>query len=841
MGPVRYWLRVTVRRRIASYLLLVVLLAVTSGLAMGAISAARRTQSAFPRYLHGAGAPDLVVQPYSLGSFQSNAYSTALGRRFARLADVRGVGVATGVLVAPIKRNGAPLLSDNRVTQIGSVNGLYFHQDQVIVTRGRLADPSRPGEFVANADAARLLGLRVGQTVPLAAYTVAQTAEPGFGSPAVKPASRLRARLVGIVEFDSQIAHDDVDRYPTSLLFTPALTRMLVRDHSAWVPTYALQLAHGGADVAKVEREVARTLPANTVYNFHVTSVVTEQVEGALKPETIAVAVFGLIAGIAALVITSQAIGRTLRTHARDSEVLRALGASPNGTVAMSTIGIIASVTLGAVLGAILAIVVSPIAPFGIVHALGHGSLRVDTTVILIGTATAIVALSAVAVLQSRRLSAYQRSRPGRAGAQRANAADLLARARFPLPMVVGTRFVFESGRRRAIAPVRSALLGTTLAVSVVVATVTFGASLATLVTHPRLYGWNWSYQMQDVSGSNVSPHARALLDRSKVVAAWTGYDFAGVQLDGVTTPVLITDSHPAVFPPMIAGHPLRSAHQIVLGPDTLAALHKRVGDTVTLTYGSRRDAPVYVGPTRLRIVGTASLPAIGASGTLHTSLGEGAVFSRGVEPAAFRAALTDPDPALNGPGTVAIRLRPGVSAARGDRALRRLAHDATVALNGDPNASGNRYTILAAQRPAEVVNYQQAESTSDFLAVWLSVGAALALSLALAASIRSRRHDLAMLKTLGFTRRQLASTVSWQATTAVGIGLLIGTPAGVLLGRWLWLDFARDISAVPHPTIPLLAIVAIAVVALVLANIAAAGPAISARHIRPTTILNAE
>ncbi len=507
----------------------------------------------------------------------------------------------------------------------------------------------------------------------------------------------------------------------------------------------------------------------------------------------------------------------------------------------MSTFGIVAAVVVGAVLGAVLAIAASSIAPFGIVRALDAGNLRVDTTVIGIGTAVAVVVLSAVTALQAWRHSAYRRSQPVVTSAPRSNASDLLARAQFPLPMVVGTRFAFESGRRRGSAPVRSALLGTSLAISVVVATVTFGASLATLVSHPRLYGWNWSYQLQDISGSNVSPHARELLDRSKVVAAWTGYDFAGVQLDGLTTPVLITNSHPSVFPPVIAGHPLRSAHQIVIGPDTLAALHKHIGDTVTLTYGSPKDAPVYVKPTTLRIVGTASLPAIGSTGTLHTSLGQGAVFSRGVEPAAFRTALTDPDPALNGPGTVAIRLRSGVSPTRGKRALEQLAHDATAALNGDPNASGNRYAILPAQRPAEVVNDQQAQNTSDFLAVWLSVGAALALGLALTASIRSRRHELAILKTLGFTRRQLGTTVSWQATAAVSIGILIGTPIGVLLGRWLWFDFAHDIAAVPHPTTPVLAIAVIAIAALVLANLAAAVPAITARHVQPAVILNTE
>jgi hypothetical protein len=40
--------------------------------------------------------------------------------------------------------------------------------------------------------------------------------------------------------------------------------------------------------------------------------------------------------------------------------------------------------------------------------------------------------------------------------------------------------------------PVRSAIVGTALALEVVIPTGTFGASLDTLVSHPPLYGWNW-------------------------------------------------------------------------------------------------------------------------------------------------------------------------------------------------------------------------------------------------------------------------------------------------------------------------------------------------------------
>ena len=88
---------------------------------------------------------------------------------------------------------------------------------------------------------------------------------------------------------------------------------------------------------------------------------------------------------------------------------------------------------------------------------------------------------------------------------------------------------------------------------------------------------------------------------------------------------------------------------------------------------------------------------------------------------------------------------------------------------------------------------------------------------------MRRRRHDLALLKTLGFTQGQLAAAVAWQASTAAVVGM-VGLPLGIAAGRWLWTLFAREIYAVPRPTVPW-TVVLVAVGALVLANVVAAVP----------------
>jgi len=147
----------------------------------------------------------------------------------------------------------------------------------------------------------------------------------------------------------------------------------------------------------------------------------------------------------------------------------------------------------------------------------------------------------------------------------------------------------------------------------------------------------------------------------------------------------------------------------------------------------------------------------------------------------------------------------------------------------------------LGVQRPAEIVNYRSTGSTPAYLSLGLAVGAVTALGLTLVASIRRRRRDLALLKTFGFTRRQLAATVAWQSSIAVLIGAVIGVPLGIVAGRLAWDLFARAIYAVPHPSVPALTIVLIAVGALILANLVAAVPGRIAARTPTALVLRAE
>ena len=120
-------------------------------------------------------------------------------------------------------------------------------------------------------------------------------------------------------------------------------------------------------------------------------------------------------------------------------------------------------------------------------------------------------------------------------------------------------------------------------------------------------------------------------------------------------------------------------------------------------------------------------------------------------------------------------------------------------------------------------------------------MGAAALLAQALLSSIRRRNRDLAILKTLGFERRDVRATVAWQATTVAAIGLLVGLPLGVLLGRFAWNLFATELGVVSEPVAPAVSAFLVIPATLLLANLVALLPGRIAARTRPALVLRAE
>ncbi len=837
-----YRYRATFVRQLSSYLTIVLLIGVIGGVALASVAAARRTQSSYPVFLASTNPSTLTMAVYG----QSNGTpigQTSIKSEISQLADVSHVVTAVALPIAALTANGAPRLSTLGSTiAVGSLDGMMMSQDRLVLLNGQRWDQRRADEVVMTSGAARQFGIHVGQTINFGLYTPAQQALKGFGTPQVKPTLEVHARLVDVAGFNTQIVQDDVDQ-TWGFIF---VDRALIERAARVVPgglspvLYGIQLRHGATDVAAVESQLIKLVPRSAVYEFHVADTVTHQVELSIKPESVALGAFGAIAALACLVLAAQAVWRLLRRGDQDREVMRALGASLRSNVFEGLVGSLIAVGSGTILALALAVVLSPLSPLGPVRPVyPDRGFNVDATVMLAGAAALLGGLSLVAFAWSIRGASHVSARRRALRRFGSVSGGRVRGSLLPVSGTVGVRFALDPGRGRQSVPVRSVLAGTALAVALVVSTLTFANGLGTLISHPPLYGWNWNYLLNPTN--DVPPAALAALNHDPTVAQWSGADYTDIEIDNQEVPIILQRVGAKVAPPILSGHGVQSSHQIVLGAATLAQLHKKIGDVVEVSLGVPKNRPYYIAPTPLTIVGTATLPAVGFASFIaeHTSMGRGALLPTNFTNVAFSG--HSPDPNLDGPGLVFVRTRPGVSASAGRADMQRIARIADQTFAHDKAALGNSLGVLGVLRPMQIVNYRSIGSTPVILAGGLALGAVLALGISLASSVRRRRRDLATLKTLGFTHRQLAAAIAWQASVAAGVGVAVGIPFGVVAGRSLWTLFARSINAVPNPTVPVLAVVLVGLGTIVFANAVAALPGRSAARTPAALVLRSE
>jgi ABC-type antimicrobial peptide transport system permease subunit len=191
-----------------------------------------------------------------------------------------------------------------------------------------------------------------------------------------------------------------------------------------------------------------------------------------------------------------------------------------------------------------------------------------------------------------------------------------------------------------------------------------------------------------------------------------------------------------------------------------------------------------------------------------------------GVASAVDGAADTDEDYLL-------VRWKRGTDVAA---ASRRLAH------LGGPNV----FTGFA-EIPGAVASLGPLDDLPVALGVFFGLLACATVAHALVTTVRRRRHDFAVLRSIGFTRRQSRVAIAWQATLLGAAGVIIGVPLGIATGRAVWRWLADDFPVAYVPPLALAAVILVVPLALVIANALAAGPAQSVARIRPAETLRTE
>ncbi|MBI5089139.1 MAG: ABC transporter permease, partial [Actinobacteria bacterium] len=217
---------------------------------------------------------------------------------------------------------------------------------------------------------------------------------------------------------------------------------------------------------------------------------------------------------------------------------------------------------------------------------------------------------------------------------------------------------------------------------------------------------------------------------------------------------------------PILDGRAARRPGEAVIGADTASRLDLSVGDRVTITSTS-------FDPVDARVVGIAVMPAAGQFGADRPGLGTGAFV------------LVDAPPAEL-VGMVGLRLADDVDPT------------SLVAELGDLSSwdlQGAPIVHASPVRSPQIANASDLRSVPLVLGGVLVIGLGLGLGLSIVSSVRGRSRELAILRVLGFTDRQVQASVRWQAAAVVSVGLVVGTPLGVVAGRFAWHRFADDLG----------------------------------------------
>ncbi len=799
---------------------MIVFLGLAGGAVLGALAGARRTDTAYPRMRAATDAGDVLISVEKQGA---ESFYEEVGR----LPDVEALGFGVGLDL--FLESGPPAVEEavgEFLAALAAADGrLLTDVARPRVTAGRLPRQDRPDEAFANRFLAAE-GVGVGSILEV------RVGAPTEEDPSATLGPIRRVTVVGTGILPNEVLPIAVnDSFPT-LFVTAAFYRQYAG------PTYAafdgaFARLRPGTDAIRFRtsvRFVFDRYPQLGGLFYSSEDERTAVVQRAVRPQVVALQLFAGLSALTILLIVGQALARQLYGDASDYPTMRALGMTPRQLFVVGMVRAGAVAVGAAVVAVIVAIGVSPLMPLGTARlAEPDPGVSVDAPLLGLGAVGMIVLVlltQAVPALFRARARATAGAADPLAVRRSSRVAAALARSGAPAAMTTGVRMAVDPGRGHTSAPVRSAIAGTVLAMIALAATVTFSSSLDRLVETPHLYGQNWDVTVDAGFGVIPIEPAATRLRGLPEVAAFSGGLLGELEIQGSSrvrpiTTIGIDPIEGKVTLTMLEGRAPRTADEIALGTATLRDLRRRVGQTVGVVSE--------VGSLTMKIVGRAVFPQFGLGSFKPTGLGDGALTVAAVLDAAVDQGIEDPSY-----NVMMVDLQRDAPADASDRVFRAAVSDLPEC---DAGFCGTSRDI----RPGDVTSYAGIRSTPVVLSGLLTLLAVAAIAHALISSVRRRAREMAVLKTMGFLRRQVYAAVAWQASTLAVIAIAIGVPVGIFAGRAIWSSFVDRLGVPREPVLPI-ATVAIGILAtLVIANLAAAVPGARAARLRPAVVLRDE
>jgi putative ABC transport system permease protein len=783
-------LRSELRSRWKTWLAITLMLGLFGGAVIAIAAGARRTDSAYQRFLEWSNAPDVEVPRFShadaggvfglvtLGDVES--LPDVVDHARLRIYETQGDTTAN-----------AP--ADGRFNR--TFNRLKF-------VEGRF--PTAVDEVALNWLQAQKAGVHLGDTIPLA---FAPTNRSG-----IDHMVRLPFRVVGL--------EAGPGGFPPTLTDIPGPIMSRAFDdkyHAEFqnFPVATVRLKGGFADIPRFLDGITKLTHGKPLFTLR-QDTQAANVERSFHLQAVALWLMAGLTALVVLLVFSQTLARQTFLESNENPTLNSLGMTRNQLLSIALMRVALVAIGGAILAVMVAVLASPLFPTGVARvAEPHEGFHLDGFALGLGAFAIVMIVLLLAAVPAWRAASRNAAPAQTTGERPSRIADVATRAGIPATGSAGVRMALERGRGRTAVPVWTAIAGVTVGIAALTAALTFGASLNHLLGTPTLYGVTWDVQayanVDFASHQTEQDLVRAAREVPGVAAYGLGTVGLSMSVDGLPVDGVTVYYHPGgVEPPILEGRAPSRSGEIALGAKTLDDLGKHLGDTVKAgVFGSV--------PKPMRIVGVAVTPPVGDVG----QFGKGGLFD-------YRS--TDYlVPGAPGADTVLIRTAPGADPMEvGNAIARRLPKRDNV-------------EISLPTEPTDLVNFGRVQSFPLYLAALVALMAAATLAHVLVTSIRRRRRDLAILKTIGFQRGQLTWTVAWQATTLTLVALALGIPIGIAVGRWIWTSFSDQLGIVPSSAVPIAALLLAVPATLLLANLIAYLPGRAAGRVQAATILRTE
>jgi hypothetical protein len=804
-GTTWFLVRTGAARRVVLGAVLAVLLGLAGATVLAAWAGARRTDSAFERLRAYTNHSDVnIVAEGDVALFDPTVALEGPG--------VREAGIAQGYPMVEITPDGTPDLSSD-IPLIAPVGDVAFQRvDRPLFAAGRAPDPEDPGEIMV-PEAMAAQGYELGRQLDVCVVDLEQAF--AFGEGVVLQGTATREQQLAFVEEVCDVHHLEVvgvtRRGPDEVVLSedaeadsfpigsPAFVDAVRRP-----PLFGFAIVdlEPGADAGEYVEAVLDRAPPDAGVGTQASSLRSAVVERTLEPHVRALALFAALAALAAGAVLAPGIVRWAGAPPADLGTLRSLGIRPHQLRA-------AAAVRGAVLGAGAALVATGLAwlvsgrfPIGVGAQIEpFPGRRVDTVVLLVG-AVALVGLAAALGAIAPATARTTHRRPSRL------AAALQSMGIGPGPLA-GVRAAV-SGDGRGVGLLRT-IGGVAIAVVAIVAALTYQAGLNALLDTPARYGWTWD-RVLDTGDEALDPRLVADLAQSDDVQGVSVAHRLLIQHRGTEVQTFAFDRISGeVGPGVIAGREPVGDDEIAIAGQTLDRIGAELGDRLVFR-GPRGDT------AELTVVGRTLVPleALGS----ELTVGEGAVL-----PMEALERLGGADPSL-----VLVELAPGAPPG----AVEEIVTARGPGLLGGISVEGPSFS-------ADLRGYDAVRRTPLLLGAVLAVLAVGVLGHTVATSVRRRRHELALLRCLGFTSRELRASVRWDVLTVVLACLVVALPVGVASGRLLWSRFAASLGVVEDPRTPVIAVAVVAAVTVAVSLAFAQVPARQATRLQPAPVLRTE